>query len=110
LQSEATIAHYLEREDQGLEAALSLLYGILRLVGETVGGLWDVAVQTPQAVAAVRSTDWIVEVTPRGTAVFARRGVVVAASRAGGTVSLEPGEGTDIVSGEPPTPPVHWGA
>lgn len=85
-------------------------------------------VQTATAIASVRSTDWMAEASDKNTGVFVFDGAVTVASRrpvAGGTVVLQPGEGTDvpaptvtpgpagtrgIMVAATPTAPRRWGA
>jgi FecR protein len=57
---------------------------------------------TPQAIAAVRGTAYIVDVEAEKTSVFVMRGKV-AVSKADGseTTVLQPGEGADISAGKP---------
>ncbi|MDH6264819.1 hypothetical protein M2360_000200 [Rhizobium sp. SG_E_25_P2] len=64
---------------------------------------------TPQAIAAVRGTSYIVDVQLETTSVFVMRGEV-AVSRADGseTVVLRPGEGADVSAGRPLTS-IVWG-
>lgn len=91
-----------------LSAALTLLQGIVRaIVNPAQAGGFEVRTET--AIASARSTDWTVEVAPGTTAVLALDGTVAVAGRAGGEVLLEPGEGTDVAAGQPPTPPTRWG-
>jgi hypothetical protein len=71
-------------------------------------------VETETAVAAVRGTDWLVEVTPARTSVALVEGEVAVSgkgSAAGVTVVLRsPGEGTDVNRDAAPTPVTRWGA
>jgi hypothetical protein len=71
-------------------------------------------VETETAVAAVRGTDWLVEVTPGRTSVALVEGEVAVSgkgSAAGVTVVLRsPGEGTDVNRDAGPTPVARWGA
>ncbi|GAB4527214.1 MAG: FecR domain-containing protein [Roseibium sp.] len=59
-------------------------------------------IRTPHAIAAVRGTVYLVDVSDTRTAVFVRRGEV-SVSHAGGSdeVLLTPGLGVDVVPGEP---------
>jgi hypothetical protein len=92
-----------------VELMLELLAGIVRLVGPAQAAPRRVDVLTRSALASVRSTDWLVTLTPTGTGVFSREGRVEVSGVAGGTVFLEAGEGTDVALGTPPTPPRRWG-
>jgi hypothetical protein len=71
-------------------------------------------VETDTAVAAVRGTDWVVEVTPDRTSVALLGGVVAVNGRGehgtAQSVLRNPGEGTDVRGSEPPTPTATWGA
>ena len=71
-------------------------------------------VETETAVAAVRGTDLLVEVTPGRTSVALVEGEVAVSgkgSAAGVTVVLRsPGDGTDVNRDAGPTPVARWGA
>lgn len=57
-------------------------------------------VVTPQAIAAVRGTQWAVDVGEGTTSVFVVRGAVAVNRRSGGAgVVLGPGEGVDVEEG-----------
>lgn len=57
-------------------------------------------VVTPQAIAAVRGTQWAVDVAARQTSVLVVRGAVTVRRPTGGeSVVLNPGEGVDVTSG-----------
>lgn len=109
--SEVAVAKWLATPDGGrLETILRLMSGIVRLVGEPRPGLRKVEVETRTAVASVRSTDWLVEVTPAGTGVFVAEGGVEVLGLAGGEAILAAGQGTDVAPGARPTAPKTWGA
>lgn len=109
--SEVELARYLAAPDGGgLEAVLRLVSGIVRLVGEPRPGVRRIDVETRTAVASVRSTDWLVEVTPAGTGVFVAEGWVEVLGFAGGEAILAAGQGTDVAPGARPTAPKTWGA
>ena len=108
--TEIGIDEYLPPQGgSGLGMVLGLLTGIVRLIGPAQVPQ-RLEVQTRVALASVRSTDWLVQAAPPGTGVFAREGRVEVRSTAGGSVLLEPGFGTDVAPGAPPTPPKAWGA
>jgi hypothetical protein len=107
--TEVQIARHLTGGEGGLRAAFRLAAGILRLIGGAVAGPVEIVVETPQAIAAVRSTDWLVELGPAGTGVLVLHGRVAVEGRIGGGVVLSDGEGTDIAPGRPPAPPRPWG-
>jgi hypothetical protein len=67
-------------------------------------------VTTRTAVASVRSTQWIVDAGADSTGVFAIEGRVTVVDRQmRGGVILDPGYGTDVRAGEPPSQPKRWG-
>ncbi len=81
----------------------------MRLVGGEASGRHWIEVDTRTAVASVRSTEWLVESTARGTGFLSVEGVVEVRGLAGGAVSLRPGQGTDVPPGGPPRPAATWG-
>ena len=89
---------------------LGLLQGIVRLIGgggAPAGG--TIEVDTRTAIASVRSTEWLLESTAKGTGVLSIVGEVTVLALAGGEVVLRPGQGTDVPPGGPPKPPATWG-
>ncbi|HET6467571.1 MAG TPA: FecR domain-containing protein [Geminicoccaceae bacterium] len=104
------IDRYLAPADGSrLEAALAMAFGIVRLITGAPRPGRAVSVETATAVASTRSTEWLVDATARGTGVLALEGRVEVTG-AGVTVVLEPGEGTDVAPGAPPSEPRVWGA
>ncbi|UVF21034.1 FecR family protein [Microvirga terrae] len=69
-------------------------------------------VRTPQAIAAVRGTQWAVDVAGGRTSVFVVAGrVSVRRTRGGpGSVTLSPGEGVDVEVGTAPLVVRRWPA
>lgn len=108
--TEVRVDRFIVERSGGLSVALRLARGIVRLIGGGLGGPSEIAVETPQAIAAVRSTDWLVDLTEAGTGVFVAEGRVAVEGRAGGSISLDAGEGTDVAPGRPPSEPRRWGA
>ncbi|MCW2240073.1 FecR family protein [Azospirillum canadense] len=95
------------------DAALAIAGGAVRAVAEKLVGASRFEVRTPTAVAAARSTEWIVEVTREGTAVLGVSGTVSVRSTGPGIgppVELKAGEGTDVALGAAPQPPKTWAA
>ena len=91
---------------------LEVLEGLVRAVLSAPAAAPAVRIETPVAVTSVRSTEWTVEHTAEAahTAVFCRTGVV-AVTAAGATVTLGPGDGSDVRGeGAAPSAPVAWGA
>lgn len=111
--SRVEIAHYAPAATGGQgEALLSLLNGIIKLIVND-GSRWSrFSVETETAVASVRGTEWLVDAGTGTTAVFVLRGSVEVAGRSSedGSVTLGPGQGTDVAAGAAPTPPKLWGA
>jgi ferric-dicitrate binding protein FerR (iron transport regulator) len=70
-----------------------------------------VEVLTPQAIAAVRGTRWVVDVAKASTSVFVIAGrVEVRRSNGADAVSLQPGEGVDVGGGSGALTVKHWPA
>jgi hypothetical protein len=68
-------------------------------------------IRGPLAIAAVRSTEWLVIAGPDGaTAVFVRAGRVAVAPASGAAAVLRPGEGIDVTPADGPRGVVRWGA
>jgi hypothetical protein len=110
--TELILRTYVARESGNggsLEVVLGLLRGIARLIGSATPPRRLIEVDTRTAVASVRSTEWLLDVTEKGTGVFVIVGEVEVAGLAGGRVVLRPGEGTDVAPGAVPRPPTRWG-
>jgi hypothetical protein len=86
--------------------------GVLRFVARAAADATDdVRVQAPTAFAAVRGTDWMMQISSDRTAVFVEGGRV-AVTNIGPNVKqvvLEKGQGTDVEAGKQPTDPAAWG-
>ena len=69
-------------------------------------------IMTPQAIAAVRGTQWAVDVSGSRTSVFVVAGRVAVRRVSGNTrgVSLGPGEGVDVEAGTAPLVVRRWPA
>ena len=96
-----------------LTTRLNVLAGIVRLLVArvTAGGHFEIESET--AIAAVRGTDWLMDVTADMTGVAVITGVVTVSGKnqLGATVVLDtPGHGTDVARGAAPTTPHAWGA
>ena len=92
-----------------LEVVLGLLQGIMRLIGGGTSAGQTIEVDTRTAIASVRSTEWLLESTAKGTGVLSIAGEVTVLALASGEVVLRPGQGTDVPAGGPPKPPATWG-
>jgi hypothetical protein len=92
-------------------ALLRVSAGIFRVILELMLPRAAFEVQTATAVASVRGTGWITEVTPQATAIVALDGRVAVRNiePVAGEVVLGPGEGTTVNAGAPPTPVSVWG-
>jgi ferric-dicitrate binding protein FerR (iron transport regulator) len=105
--SQIDIARYAPRQQR--QGILELLQGIVRVL---MGGREDwqqFDVETRTVVASARSTQWVVDLTSKGTAVFVVEGLV--AVRGGKReVILDAGFGIDVAPDTEPTTPKRWGA
>jgi hypothetical protein len=104
---------FLHAPDAGTQnVLLRVSSGIFRVILELVLPRAAFDVQTTTAVASVRGTDWITEVTPEATAIVALDGEVAIRNIEpvlAGEVVLGPGEGTTVTADAPPTEPTVWG-
>lgn len=107
--TEMAVRSFVTDESAGIRVVLGLLQGITRLIGGLVEGGRSIEIDTKTAVASVRSTEWLVESTGKGTGVLAIAGEVAVRALAGGSVVLHPGEGSDVAPGGPPKAPATWG-
>jgi ferric-dicitrate binding protein FerR (iron transport regulator) len=86
----------------------------LRIIDGIAGFLFSgdddngVQVRTPSAVAAVRSTQWAMQVDDQSSAIFAREGTVFVFAD-GGDARLGPGDGVDITPSGEIGPVRRWG-
>jgi ferric-dicitrate binding protein FerR (iron transport regulator) len=89
--------------------ALRLNKGALLLEFQPQPGAETFQILTPEAIAAVRGTNWAVEVAPGKTSVFVVTGAVeVQARRSGAKASLGPGEGVDVTRSAKSLEVKHW--
>jgi hypothetical protein len=107
--TELAVRSFVADEPGGVRVVLGLLQGITRLIGGLVEGGRAIEIDTRTAVASVRSTEWLVESTAKGTGVLSLVGEVAVRALAGGSVVLRPGEGSDVAPGAAPKPPALWG-
>jgi len=111
--SRVRVADY-ERAPGSTGTRVSLVAGALRSLVTKTTATGKFEIETETAVAAVRGTDWVVEVTADQTSVAVVSGEVAVTSRAPqaqATVVLNtPGQGTDVRRGSAPTPVATWGA
>lgn len=107
--TQVEISEFVADGGQGIRGALTLVLGIVRT---SLGGLWrdGFEVRSRAAVASLRSTDWITEMTEGKAAVFVVEGVVAVTGTASAeTVVLRQGDGTDVPVGGSPGAPKQWG-
>lgn len=102
-----------ESPTNNAKTRVSLISGALRLLVNKIPSPGKFEVETETAIAAVRGTDWVIEVTHDQTSVALLSGVVAVSGRdpaAQSTVELFlAGQGTDVRRGAAPTPVVNWG-
>lgn len=99
--------------ENGFTTRLYAWSGVLRLLVARIatGGHFEIESET--AIAAVRGTDWLMDVTAEMTGVAIISGVVAVSNpgKPETTVVLDaPGHGTDVARGAAPTMPHAWGA
>ncbi len=93
------------------QGVVSIASGFFRTVARKVLPQTLFEMRTGTAVAAVRGTQWLSEVTPEATAIVVLQGkvaVVHAHMSIRGKVVLTPGQGTDVRGNRPPTAPKKW--
>jgi hypothetical protein len=98
---------------QTQKSVLEMVAGAFRVAVQKVLPQGVFEVHTSNAVAAIRGTDWMLQVQPDATAVVVLEGQVAvrhARPDIGGTVVLTAGQGTDVRGNAAPTPPKQWGA
>jgi hypothetical protein len=92
---------------------LRIVTGAFRAIAKNVLPQANFEVETTTAVAAIRGTEWLGQVSPEATAIFVAQGTVAVRHvdpRIGGEVVLTAGMGTDVRGQSPPTAPRQWGA
>lgn len=90
---------------------LAIAWGFFRAVFQERASSSSMEVITPTAIAAIRGTDFMGEVTTASTAIVALEGTIVvshARPTVGGFVTLTPGMGTTVKGDEPPSTPTKW--
>jgi hypothetical protein len=110
-QTTVTLSEYTTNADgTGKTALLDMVEGLVRVSLSRLGVWQRFEVTTPTAIAAARSTEWIVEAVPGRSAVFVVNGRVEVIDRQlKGGVILDPGDGTDVRAGDAPTVAKRWG-
>ena len=99
----------LDHDRDGRPDAASLRSGALFVDIQARLGRRGFQVVTPQAIAAVRGTQWAVDVSGSRTSVFVVNGsVAVRRVNAQSGVTLGPGEGVDVEPGTAPLRVNRW--
>lgn len=95
----------------GGDAAIRLIEGAAGVVA-TLRGWLGLSVETPLAIASIRSTEWAVLHDDGASAVFVREGAVIVSPVGDGAAApLGPGEGVDVTDPAADiAPPRRWGA
>jgi len=108
------VARFTHNAARGSRVAqFDLIGGILRAIvppAQAKDSRFEI--RTPAAVAAVRSTDWMIEHTGKAeTHVFVGEGAVAVTSTGAqvGRAVLNAGDGTTVVAGSAPIYPRPWG-
>jgi len=110
-QTTVTLSEFTTNADgSGKTAVLDMVEGLVRVSLSRLGVSQRYEVTTPTAIAAARSTEWIVVAEPAHSAVFVVHGRVEVVDRQlpGGAI-LGPGDGTDVRAGTAPTVAKRWG-
>jgi hypothetical protein len=111
-QSTLHLTEFVYAPGQSRKSLMTMVQGVFKLVISTVLPRSTFEVHTTSAVAAVRGTEWLGQVTRDATAILVLEGEVAvshARPAVAGTVLLTAGTGTDVVGQQPPTPPKPWG-
>ncbi len=104
--------HTYTQQGNNRTAIFEMVSGIFRAVVSPLTGDSVFAVRTPTAVAAVRSTDWMLAARADLTEVFVSDGAVAVRNlnpTVRAEVVLMPGDGTDVRVDAAPIGPVKWG-
>jgi hypothetical protein len=101
----------LENRAPGSPGAARLDAGALMIEFHGSGGQQNFQILTPQAIASVRGTKWVVQAAAGQTSTFVISGTVSVVRRSGGRVAdLGPGEGIDVDGGSAPVVVKQWPA
>jgi hypothetical protein len=90
---------------------LAIAWGVFRAILKEMTSPSSVEVITPTAVAAIRGTDLMGEVTEDSTAIVVLEGTVAVSNVRPmflGVSTLTPGMGTTVKRDEPPSTPTRW--
>jgi ferric-dicitrate binding protein FerR (iron transport regulator) len=92
----------------GIPKSITLRSGALVVNAPPRSGGRAFQIRTPQAIAAVRGTEWAVDAAGAKTAVFVLSGRVSVRRLAGPAVILRSGEGVDVEAGAAPLEVKSW--
>ena len=107
--AEGTIVRPVGGAKAPAPGALRLKKGALLIEFQPQPGAETFQILTPEAIAAVRGTNWAVEVEPGKTSVFVVTGAVEVQARVSGAkVSLGPGDGVDVTRSAQTLEVKHW--
>jgi hypothetical protein len=100
-----------EAHQQTRSGRLAIAWGFFRAIFRDMTSPSTVEVITPTAVAAIRGTDFMGEVTADSTAIVVLTGTVVISNVRPifrGLSALTPGMGSTVKGDEPPSAPTRW--
>jgi hypothetical protein len=101
----------VDQKDKEMPKALQLDSGALMVEFQGTDTQKDFQILTPHAIAAVRGTKWVVEVTPSRSSTLVISGrVAVKRPQAEEIVVLGPGQGVDVTPGRGPLVVNRWAA
>jgi hypothetical protein len=104
-----TSYHRTDTEAQETPHAVQLDSGALMIEFHAGARRRDFQILTPQAIASVRGTRWVMEVNVGGTSTLVIAGTVDMSRQKGHqTIAVGPGQGVDISPGETPIKVNRW--
>ena len=111
-QSRLELKHFsYDARQQTRSGRLAIAWGFFRAILKEMTSPSSVEVITPTAVAAIRGTDLMGEVTADSTAIVVLEGTVAVSNvrpMFRGLSTLTPGLGTTVKGDEPPSTPTKW--
>jgi hypothetical protein len=100
-----------DARQQTRSGRLAMAWGVFRAILKEMTSPSSMEVITPTAVAAIRGTDLMGEVTADSTAIVVLEGTVAISNvrpMLRGLSTLTPGMGTTVKADEPPSTPTRW--
>jgi hypothetical protein len=108
-EAHGTRYHPVDQHGKGPPKALRLDAGALMIEFHRSEARKNFQILTPHAIAAVRGTEWVVDVQPARTSTLVISGeVAVERLHSDATVILKPGQGADISAGTGPIVAKRW--